>query len=185
MSHSVCPWWLGYALANPLRRLVQNPEKILYPFLQPGMTVLEPGSGMGFFTLEIARLVHLNGRVVAVDIQPKMLDVLANRARRSGLGDRVETRLSESGNLGVENLAGKVDFVLAFAMVHEFPDAGDFFMQIQKTLKRQAKVLMAEPEGHVSPSEFARSITAANQNGLVAIESPRIWRSRTVVLQKA
>jgi ubiquinone/menaquinone biosynthesis C-methylase UbiE len=37
------------------------------------MTVLEPGPGMGFFTLELARRVGAPGRVIAVDIQPKMI----------------------------------------------------------------------------------------------------------------
>jgi len=71
MSHTVCPWWLGYVLASPLRRLFLDPVKLLSPYVQAGMTVLEPGPGMGFFTLELARLVGPAGRVVAVDIQPK------------------------------------------------------------------------------------------------------------------
>ena len=66
MSHTVCPWWLGYVLASPLRRLFLDPVKLLSPYVQAGMTVLEPGPGMGFFTLELARLVGPAGRVVAV-----------------------------------------------------------------------------------------------------------------------
>ena len=49
------------------------------------MTVLEPGPGMGFFTLELARIVGPEGRVVAVDVQPKMVEGLQKRARRAGL----------------------------------------------------------------------------------------------------
>ena len=55
MAHRVCPWWLGYLLASPLRRLMANPRKLLAPYVHEGMTVLEPGPGMGFFTLELAR----------------------------------------------------------------------------------------------------------------------------------
>jgi ubiquinone/menaquinone biosynthesis C-methylase UbiE len=47
------------------------------------MTVLEPGPGMGAFTLELARLVGSSGRVVAVDVQSKMLDGLKRRAKRA------------------------------------------------------------------------------------------------------
>jgi hypothetical protein len=39
MSH-VCPWWGGYFLDNPLRRLLHDPEKIVGPYLRPGMTVM-------------------------------------------------------------------------------------------------------------------------------------------------
>jgi hypothetical protein len=46
-QHRVCPWWVGYILASPVRKLWQNPVRILKPFVRPGMTVLEPGPGMG------------------------------------------------------------------------------------------------------------------------------------------
>jgi hypothetical protein len=55
-KHHVCPWWLGYLLASPIRRIAQDPHKILHPHVREGMTVLEPGPGMGFFTLELLRL---------------------------------------------------------------------------------------------------------------------------------
>ena len=47
-AHRVCPWWLGYWLASPLRRLLHDPHTLLAPYVQPGMTVVEPGPGMGF-----------------------------------------------------------------------------------------------------------------------------------------
>ena len=55
MGHRVCPWWLGYLLASPLRRLLQDPAAVIKPYVRGGMTVLEPGPGMGFFTVEVAR----------------------------------------------------------------------------------------------------------------------------------
>jgi len=184
MSHHVCPWWMGYLLANPLRRLVQDPLKILTPHIRSGMTVLEPGPGMGFFTLDMARLVGPEGRVVAVDVQPQMLDVLTRRSLKAGLGSRVETRLAEPGNLGIESLKNKVDFVLAFALVHELPNPTDFFNQIQAALRPKGRVLMAEPNGHVTTMGFAHNLAAANFCGLRAVESPNIWHSRTVLLEK-
>ena len=83
----VCPWWLGPLLANPLRRLVQDPAAILAPHVREGMTVLEPGCGMGFFSLPLARLVGPGGRVVCVDLQRKMIEGLRRRAKRAGLLD--------------------------------------------------------------------------------------------------
>ena len=41
MSHT-CPWWFGYFLLNPLRRLGQRPTRVLAPFVRPGMLVVEP-----------------------------------------------------------------------------------------------------------------------------------------------
>ena len=127
MSHRVCPWWLGYLLASPLRRLIQDPAKVLGPYVREGMTVLEPGPGMGFFTLELARLVGPTGRVLAVDIQPRMLAWLRRRAARAGLADRVDIRLVPPDTLGLADLAGSVDFTLAMAVVHELPDVRAVF----------------------------------------------------------
>ena len=101
MKHHVCPWWLGYLLASPLRRLLQDPAKILAPYIREGMTVLEPGPGMGFFTLELARLVGAGGRVIAVDVQPKMLDRLKRRAGTAGVSERVHARVCSSDSLGL------------------------------------------------------------------------------------
>src|SRR5712692_2446259 len=108
MAHRVCPWWLGYFLLNPLRRFGQNPTNILSPHVREGMTVLEPGPGMGFFTLELARLVGSSGRVIAVEIQPKMLARLERRAAKAGLLDRLNVRLASPDSLNISDLAGSV-----------------------------------------------------------------------------
>src|SRR5271157_3888147 len=79
------------------------------------MTVLEPGPGMGYFTLELARLVGSSGRVVAVDVQPKMIDRLKRRSAKAGLLDRVEARTAPAESMGITDLHSSVDFTLAFA----------------------------------------------------------------------
>ena len=184
MAHTVCPWWIGYLLASPLRRLAYHPAKILSPYVRQGMTVLEPGPGMGFFTLELARLTGATGRVVAVDIQRKMLDSLKRRAARAGLLDRLDIRLAQPDSLGVADLAGAVDFVLAFAMVHEMPSAGAFFAEAAQVLRPGATLLLAEPAGHVQPASFEAELQAAAAVGLTVASRPEIRRSRAAVLQK-
>jgi ubiquinone/menaquinone biosynthesis C-methylase UbiE len=78
------------------------------------MTVFEPGPGMGFFTLELARRVGDTGRVVAVDVQPRMIAGLKRRATRERLLDRIDTRVVASESMGLTDLTGKADFTLAF-----------------------------------------------------------------------
>ncbi|TFH43073.1 MAG: methyltransferase type 11, partial [Chrysiogenales bacterium] len=90
----VCPWWLGFFLASPLRKLFQNPEKILGPHVREGMTLVDVGSGMGFFSLPMARMAGPGGRVICFDVQEKMLRHLARRAAGAGLSGIIETRLS-------------------------------------------------------------------------------------------
>lgn len=84
MPKHVCPWWIGLALASPLRRVFYDPHAVLATYVQEGMTVLEPGPGLGFFSFELARLVGSRGKVVVSEIQPQMLDRLHLRVQKHG-----------------------------------------------------------------------------------------------------
>jgi SAM-dependent methyltransferase len=184
MAKHVCPWWLGYLLASPLRRWMQDPDQIIAPYIREGMTVLEPGPGMGFFTLPMAKLLGESGRIVALDIQPRMLESLRRRAAKSGLLPRIETRLAQPETMGLSDLAGAVDFVLAFAMVHELPSAEVFFKEAAATLKPGGVLLLAEPAGHVSAAKFESELEAARAAGLEVTARPAIGRSPAAVLRK-
>lgn len=186
MAEHVCPWWLGYLLASPIRRcLMQSPEKLLAPYVREGMTVLEPGPGMGFFTLPLARLIGPKGRIVALDVQPKMLEGLRRRAQKAGLTQRIETRLVPSDSMQLDDLKDAVDFVLAFAMVHEMPSAESFFTETASTLQTGGLLLLAEPTGHVTPEEFEHELIVARKAGLELVSRPEVRRSQAAILRKA
>ncbi len=182
MAHGVCPWWAGYFLASPVRRWLQDPGAIVAPFVSEGFIVLEPGPGMGFFTLELARRVGPEGRVLAVDLQPKMLNGLRRRAARAGLAERIDARVCTTDNLGIEDYAGRVDFALAFAMVHEVPEPTALFKELRRALKTSGKLLFAEPAGHVQAKAFEATLEQAHGAGFTVGMGPNIWRSHTAVL---
>jgi SAM-dependent methyltransferase len=185
MAKRVCPWWLGYVLASPLRRWLEDPRDILQPYVEQGMTVLEPGPGMGFFTTELARRVGPTGRVVAVDLQPRMLDGLRNRLRKAGLADRVDVRLASADSLGLDNITVKADFILAYAVVHEMPSSHAFFNQVAAAAKPGARLLLVEPKGHVTPEEFEGELQDAAKVGFALSVRPNLPRGRAALLQKA
>lgn len=184
MSHRVCPWWIGYLLASPIRRWMQDPFPIISPYVHEGMTALEPGPGMGFFTIPLAQLVGPSGRVVAVDLQPRMIRGLKRRAARARVLDRIDCRIPAAETMGISDLAGKVDFTLAFAMVHEFPDASHFFSEAAMASKPNAKLLLAEPSGHVDEKSFNEELKAASKAGFNLAEHLSIRRSRAAILVK-
>jgi len=184
MAEHVCPWWIGYLLASPARRWMgDSPESLLEPYVRPGMIALEPGPGMGFFTLPLARMVGPSGRVVAVDIQPRMLASLSRRARKAGLSDRIETRLAKPDQMNLEALDRSVDFVLAYAVVHEMPSAAMFFRQAAAALKPAGILLFAEPAGHVKPQDFQMELDAARSAGFTVISRPSVRRCHAAVLR--
>jgi SAM-dependent methyltransferase len=122
--------------------------------------------------------------VVVVDIQSKMLDGLRRRARKAGVLDRIDARVVSKDGMALGDLAGKVDFALAFAMVHELPDQARFFTELAAALRPGAKLLLAEPAGHVTPEGFTATLAEAEKAGLRVEPGPAIWRSLSAVLVK-
>ena len=184
MAEKVCPIWIDHLLASPLRRLVQNPKNILEPYVTSGVTVLDFGCAMGFFSLPLAHMVGSNGKVICVDVQEEMIKALEKRIHKAGLSDRVETRVCQHNSLGMEDVKEEIDFALAFAVVHEVSDAPGLISAIRETLKPSAQFLAAEPWGHVSEEEFGMTVSVAEQKGFNVIGKPRIGRSQVVLLEK-
>ncbi len=184
MAHKVCPFWIGYLLLLPIRKLWQNPQKILSPYVNEGMTVLDVGSAMGYFSIPLAGMVGPGGKVICVDMQEKMLAVLRERALKAGVLDRIEPHLCAQNSLQLEKFAGNVDFALAFAMVHEVPDSKKLFQEIAAALKPHARLLVAEPSGHVKNKDFADTLCIAGESGFQVTAEPHIARSHAAILEK-
>jgi ubiquinone/menaquinone biosynthesis C-methylase UbiE len=179
--HHVCSWWVAYTFDNPVRKLIHTPRKILGDYIKEGMTVMDVGCGMDYFSIGMAKLVGADGKVIAVDLQQKMLDVMLKRARRSGVADRIIPHRCEADTIGLRK---PVDFILAFWMVHEVGDKNNFFLQLGSILAPKGKILIAEPKMHVSAEQLDKTIGIAQNNGLRYCDRPEIRFSRTALLQK-
>lgn len=180
MGSHICPWWLAYTFDNPFRQLFHDPGKMLGPYVTTGMTALDVGCGMGFFSLGLAQLVGDEGSVIAADVQPEMLNIVKKRAEKAGYAERIRLHRSEPDKLGVETT---VDFILAFWMVHEVPDTNTFFPQIRSCLKPGGRIFIAEPRFHVSSKRFKEILASAQESGLTLRETPGVRFSRSAVLQ--
>ena len=180
MGAHICPWWFAYTFDNRLRRFFHNPEKMLGSYVSKGMTVLDVGCRMGFFSIGLAKLVGDKGCVIAADIQPKMLDAMQKRAKKNGLSNIICLHKSETNSLGVDT---PVDFILAFWMVHEVPNPKLFFHQIRACLKTDGKILIVEPKLHVSSKRFQETAAIAQEMGLILCDTPSIKLSRSVIFK--
>jgi len=183
-EHHLCPVWVGYFLSCPLRKLYQNPTKILSGYVNTGMTVLDFGCAMGFFSLPLAEMVGENGKVFCIDIQQKMIESLRKRARKSKLLDRIETRVCKDNPPDLEYLKSRIDFALASAVIHEVVEPEVFLSQIHSTMKTDGKFLIMEPKGHVTKKDFEQTISIADKTGFEIVEEPRIRNSLSVLLRK-
>jgi ubiquinone/menaquinone biosynthesis C-methylase UbiE len=178
----VCPASRAGWFSTPLRRLAQDPERILRGLVAAGDTAIDLGCGPGFFTLPLARMVGEKGTVIAVDLQPAMLERLRLRAERAGLAARIRLHRCMADALG---LSAEADFALAFYMLHKAPSAETFLEQAHGTLRPGGKLLLVEPRGHVSAADFEGSVALAAKAGMKVLSEPRLAFSRGVLLERA
>jgi ubiquinone/menaquinone biosynthesis C-methylase UbiE len=178
-KHRICPVEHAGMLDLSFRKLLQNPRRILRPYVKEGMTALDLGCGPGFFTVEMARLVGETGRVVAADLQDGMLAKLQAKIRGAEWADRVTLHKCLADRVG---LAQKFDFILVFYILHEVPDQAKFLNEIKALLKPQGRILLVEPAFHVSREEFQVSTGLMKGAGFAIFQEPRILFSRAVVL---
>jgi ubiquinone/menaquinone biosynthesis C-methylase UbiE len=176
---------MGYLLASPLRRLYQDPVTILSPYVRTGMNVLEVGPGMGFFSLPMARLIGDQGKVYSIDLQERMLHSLRKRAVKNKLQHIINARQCSQDSLEVKDLSNKIDFALAFAVVHEILDKQNLFREIYDSLRQGGVLLISEPRDHVSKEAFQEFLSIAESIGFSFTEVPAIKGSLSVVLKKA
>jgi ubiquinone/menaquinone biosynthesis C-methylase UbiE len=180
-SGHICPADHAGWLSTSLRKLVNNPRRILKGLVSEGDTAVDLGCGPGFFTLPLAQMVGETGRVIAIDVQEEMLAKLRARAEKARLASRIQLHLTGATSLGV---AGPADFALAFYMVHEVPDRERFFRETYGFLKEGGRFLLVEPNMHVSEAEFRRTVEAAGEAGFVVMAQPRIAFSRATLFRR-
>ena len=142
------------------------------------MIVADIGCGLGFYTIEMARMVGEKGRVIAVDFQPEMLRFTRKKARKGEFSERVEIVQCVQDDLIVSE---HVDFALSIWVAHEVPDRDRFFRQIRSILKPDGKFLLAEPKFHVGKELYRAICDDAEGAGLEKISEPQVGGSRAAL----
>ena len=164
-----------------LRRLTQNPFGILRPYLKEGMTVLDFGSGPGFFSVPAAKIVGPSGKIYAVDVQQNMLDMLVKYAEKKGVLGNIVTINNPEHDVGIEMSA---DVILVIYVAHEVPDREKLFLNLKKRLKPDGIILLSEPKHVVSESEFKETLGIAEKCGFKVAGKMKMMRSWTAVLKQ-
>jgi ubiquinone/menaquinone biosynthesis C-methylase UbiE len=158
---SPCPAWLSWSLEVPFFGGANDSETILGRLdLQPGMQVLDVGSGPGRIAIPAAQRVGPVGEVIALDIQPAMLRKLEQRAAEQGVTNvrRIEGGVGE-GLLPHDTF----DRALLKNVLGEIPDREAALREIYAALKPGGVLLITEifPDPHFQPKGQVREMTAA------------------------
>jgi len=182
MGH-VCPPKHVKWLNSPLRKLIQNPKNIMGEYVSPGDTVIDLGCGGGYFTVAFAKMVGETGRVIAMDLQKEMLNITQKLAAKKGVSDRITLHQCQEKDIGLKDV--KVDFALAFYMVHEVPDRLRFLRQVADLLKPEAYFMLIEPNHHVSSKQFEQILKEVNSVDLEMVKAVKTFGSRGMLLHLA
>lgn len=140
MSYHGIPW-----LNRPERIQEENPEEMLEQLkVQPGMTVCDMGCGDGYYTIELARRVGPTGKVIAVDIQPEMLQELSRRCEQNNLKN-VDMILGLPHDPKLPE--GKLDLILMVDVYHEFSNPIEMLESMRNSLKKDGRIALVEFRG--------------------------------------
>lgn len=177
----VCSHTHSFFLDNFLRRLFQNPKKIVGEYINPGDTIIDIGCGPGFFSIDMAKIVNETGKVYAVDLQKEMLDNVKEKAEKQHLSHQIIFHNCRQDKIGL-NPDVKADFILAYYMVHETPDPVSFLKEVKTLLKKGGKFLIVEPLFHVSEEKFKQIARDAKSLGFATLDFPRKKGGRSLLL---
>ena len=137
MHYLGAPW-----LMRESRQREEDCELLLKALdVKPGQTVCDMGCGNGFYSLQLARLVGEQGKVLAVDIQPEMLHMLNERAKEAQItnieciqGTAIDPKLP----------TGSVDLILLVDVYHEFSHPEAMLKAMRQALKPDGRIALAE-----------------------------------------
>ena len=164
-------------LVRDTREAEEQPDQMLDSLkIKPGMTVADVGAGVGYTSVKIARRVGPTGTVLATDVQPEMLRMLAANAQ--GLGVKnikpilctpIDPKLPENA----------VDLIIMVDVYHEFSEPEIMLKGLRKSLKPTGRLVLVEfraedPEVPIKP-EHKMSVAQARKeleaNGFTFKES--------------
>ena len=124
---------------DPSREAWQMPSRVIDALaLKPGMKVADIGAGTGYFSMRLARVPDVS--VFAVDIEPKMVDYLKQRAQKEHAMNVTAVLAGQSS----PNLPEPVDVILVVDTYHHLPNRPTYFRELRKSLKRGGRIAIVD-----------------------------------------
>jgi ubiquinone/menaquinone biosynthesis C-methylase UbiE len=174
---------MGYGGANwlerPEREKEEDPKKLLDALeIQEGATIADVGAGSGYHAFRMAPLVGAKGKILAVDIQQEMLDLLAARAKKESvtniemiLGTDKDPKLPEA----------KVDLILMVDVYHEFEFPHEMTEKLVAALKPGGRIAFVEFREE-DPKVFIKPVHKMSERQVIKemTEFPMLEHTKTV-----
>lgn len=145
--------------------------------LKPGMVVADIGAGTGYLSRRMAKVVGRGGKVLAVDVQPEMIQMLKQLAQQAQLSQIVPVQCSAT-DVGLP--PGSVDLAIMVDVYHELAYPFEVLASITRALKPGGRVVFVEyrAEDARVPIKELHKMSQAQVKREAAIH-PLVWE-RTV-----
>ncbi len=176
------PEFMAPLIDNPLRRRVQPPDEMARRHgLEPGMKVLEVGPGSGRYTVATARRVGPTGSVIAIDIEPKMIERLNRRVEAEGIGN-VEGRVANVYALPFED--GSFDAAYMITVIGEIPEPVRAIREFYRVLAPGGTLAFSEALPDPDYPRASTLIRLAESAGFRLRNRVGGWFAYTLVFEK-
>ena len=144
---------------NPIKRLFENPQSSIEPYVKKGQVVADLGCNLGYYTLALAECVGSDGRVYAVDLSEKFIRVVEEKATKGGY-HYIEVHASSAADLSFIK-DESVDFVLANGLLCNMPEQRQLAVnEIERILKPTGQAYLSlggpPPFGFVDQVEWEK-----------------------------
>jgi len=178
--HTPCPSALGWLVNNPIRRWYTR-HLLDAVGIKAGETVLELGCGPGTFTVEAAQRLGPTGKLIAVDIQPRMIAQAERRVREAGLTN-VEFHVAGAYELPIDDES--IDRAFLITVLPEIPDQPRALRELHRVLKPTGLLSISEElldPDYPLPQETLRRVRAAGfslerQTGNFLVYTLNFWK---------
>ncbi|CDQ40515.1 class I SAM-dependent methyltransferase [Virgibacillus salexigens] len=153
-----------YDLDNPKRRESFPPERLLDMLpIKRTDTILDVGAGTGYLTIPAANLV--DGQVYALDINPKMLELIKTKTEKDTI-ENVHTIRGTIDNIPLADAS--IDIVLASIVLHEVQPLSNALQQIKQVLREDGYFVCVEfEEKEFSPNGPPRISSSDMEQALI------------------
>lgn len=127
------------------REQEEQPEAMLDALKVPkGATVADVGAGAGYTSMRLSRRVGPEGTVLATDVQPEMLAMLAENMEAAGIKNVRGVRATQTDT---KLPAGKVDLALMVDVYHEASQPEALLKGLYKAIKPGGRLVLVEFRG--------------------------------------